>query len=432
MPTETQDEPLHPAFAEHDAAREEFLNEASQVFDARRAPLNPIADKLSEAARSAPDAKKDTSNATSSRSPATQAAAPHASNTTDAPTPGKIPGISELGLKPGDGAAADASSASNPPQPAPDPDADIPGPDEYQGGKGFVTNWKKLHASKDQWKKQANELRQQLEQLQRNGHQQNGNAAAQPDPKVVEQLKLLSSERDNLLARLEAVAVEKSPRFEAAFKPRIEAAIAQAKAAVGPERASRIESLLNQPESAFRDEQIESMLAEMGTSLRAGKLQTAVADLDRINAERAAMASRGSELFKQWQNEESAAAQRQRQEREQQAIHAFDSELQGWKDYVKGEDVELARDVYIGKADLTAAARASLWAVAGPKIARQSMEKDKRISELEGELAKFRSAQPGRDTAGGNAPSASDDVPSDMSYADAIARKVTEAGLLRR
>lgn len=428
MPTETQDEPLHPALAEHDAAREEFLNEASEIFEARRTPLNPISDKLSEASRTVPPAKQDTPSATSPRSPAAPPAETPASNA-DAPVPGKIPGISEL-LKPGAEAAANASSASDSSQPASDLDAGVLTPEEYQKGKTSRQHFDKLYSSKEGWKRLAKERELQLEQLKKNGNQPN--SSTQVDPKIVEQLKLLSAERDSLQARLEAVAVEKSPRFEAAFKPRIEAAISQAKAAVGPERAAKIESLLQQPESAYRDEQIESMLAEMGTSLRAGKLQTAVADLDRINAERAAMASRGSELFRQWQSEESASAQRQRQEREQQAIHAFEQEAQGWKDYVKNEDLELARDVYIGKADLTAAARASLWAVAGPKLARQSMDKDKRIAELESELAKFRSVQPGRDTAGGNAPSASDDLPQETSYADAIARRVQEAGLLRR
>lgn len=430
MPTETQDDALHPALAEHAEASENFFEEAAQIFEDRRAPLNPIADKLSAANRSStPGGSQEKSNDTSQRSPASQTAAPpKPSNAGQPDTAGKIPGLSALSDP-----EASAAQIASPEQPATalDPEAGIPGPDEYKGGKGFVDNWKKLHAAKDNWKQQANEMRKQLEALKTNP-QVNGNG--QPDPKVVEQIKLLQGERDNLLARLEAVAVEKSPRFEQAFKPRIEAAISQAKAAVGAERAKRVEEILSLPESAYRDEQIDGLLTEIGSNYRQSKLSQAVAELDRVAAERQALASRGSELYKQWQNEEQQAFQRQRQEREQQAIHTFDSELQGWRQagYLKDDsEASLARDVFIGKADLTDAARASIWAVVGPKIARSSMEQSKRIKELESELAKFRSVQPGRDTAGGNAPSAGDDLPPETSYADAIARRVQEAGYLR-
>lgn len=418
MPTTTE-EPLHPQFAEHDAAREEFLAEAAQVFEDRRAPINPIADKLSSATQKLPEQKPVKSDAASSRPPASQEAASPQS-ATDNGTPAKVGKIS--GPPQPENAAAEASASATQPAVV-DPDADIPGPDEYKGGKGFVENWKKLHGARERWKNEALTLKQQLEQIQK-GQKPNG----APDPETAKHLASIQAERDNLLARLEAVAVEKSPRFEAAFKPRIEAAINLAKSAVGPERSKAIEKVLELPEGNYRDEQLDAMLQEVGGGIRGSKLTQAVAELDRIAAEKQALSSRGSELYKQWQSEEQANYQRQQQERQRQALGAFEEELKGWGSVVNEEDAKVARDVFNGQADLQDAARASLWAVAGPKIASQAMAKDKRIAELEAELSKYRSVQPGKGNATATQP-VSDDIPEGTSYSEAIARAVQQAGI---
>jgi len=414
MPTTTE-EPLHPQFAEHEVAREEFLAEAAQVFEDRRTPINPIADKLSAAAQPPTQSKPD--------KPAQKEEVPAASST-DKGTPakaGKIPGPPAVP----ENAAVGADSTS-PAQPAvADPDEGIPGPDEYRGGKGFVENWKKLHEAKSHWKKEAMTLKQQLEQAkQSNGQHANG----APDPEVTKQIAAMQSERDNLLARLEAVAVEKSPRFEAAFKPRMEAAIALAKSAVGPERAKEIEAVLGLPEGNYRDEKLDSMLHEIGTGMRGSKLTQAVAELDRISAEKQALSSRGSELYKQWQSEEQANHTRQQQERQRQALTTFDDEVKAWSSIVNEDDINTARQVFNGQADLSDAARASLWAVAGPKIASQARALNQRIAELEAELSKYRSVQPGKGNAGGK-PQVEDEIPEGTSYADAIARMVQREGI---
>jgi hypothetical protein len=424
MPTTTE-EPLHPAFAEHDAAKADFFNEAEQAFEDRRVPLNPLAEKLSQAAPYLREKESVKSDAASSRSPAQAPAATPPSSTDNNPSPtqaGKISGlVTPESSEAGQPSASVAQSAS-----LPDPDADIPGPDEYRGGKGFVDNWKKLHGAKDHWKQEALAAKQQLEKLQAGGQVKGG----APDPEIVKHVQMLQAERDNLIARLEAVAVEKSPRFEQAFKPRIEAAINLAKQSVGPDRAMHIEKLLSMPESTYRDEQLDQILNEMGTGMRHAKLSQAVAEYDRINAEKQALSSRGSEVYKQWQSEEQANMTRQQQERTKQALQTFDSELKTWGSAVTEQDAAIARDVFNGQADLQDAARASLWAVYGPKVAGQALAKDKRIKELEAELSKFRSVQPGKGNAGGS-PQVSDEVPEGTSYADAIGRLVSQQGLLR-
>lgn len=433
MPETIQDEPLHPALAEHDANREAFLSEANEIFQARAAQLNPLAEKISQATR--PPSEQETPK-TDATSPRSQAQPKADASTSNVPTTPNVAASSSGKIAGPPNAVADKewaadSSALQPQSPSlPEHDADIPGPDDYQGGKGFTSNWKKLHAAKDAYKQEVKKLQQQLEQVQRNGV--NGKQNGQPDQaEFAKQLQAIQAERDNLMARLEAVAVEKSPRFEAAFKPRVDAALAQARNAVGPDRSKRVEEILALPEGNYRDEQLEAIAGEIDNTFRRNKLVSAVAELDRVSEERRSLASRGSELYKQWQTEEQQNIQRKHQEDTQRALGTFDSEAQAWKHIITPDDETMARNVFIGNADLSDAARASLWAVAGPKLAKQSMEKDQRIKELESELAKFRSVQPGTGNAGGT-PQASDDMPTDIGYGEAISRIAQQAGLLRR
>lgn len=421
MPTT---EPLHPALTEADSATETFFEAANEAIEAaRNAPLNPLSEKLSAVK---PVVKTE--------SPSTQpnAPTPPPSGTSPQTTakPAKIPGPPAPTADTPAPAASDEgnrASASSLPQPAV---TDVPGPDDYRPGKGGAENWKKLHSVVAHWEQVAREQEKQLAALK----------AAPPvtkpvaDPEITKRLDTLQAERDNLLARLEAVAVEKSPRFEAAFKPRVEAALAQAKAAVGPDRAKMVEEILSLPESSWRDQQLETILSDLGPGIRGAKLAQAVADLDRITTERQQLASRGSDLYKQWQSEEQAAFTRQQQEREATAAQVFTSELTNWQQqgYLKDEqDIALAKSVFSGQADFTDAARASIWAVVGPKLAAQSMAASKRVTELEAELAKFRSVQP---TATGGSDTTlqhTDDLPDNIGYGDAIGRLVQQQGLLR-
>ena len=433
MPTTT--EPLHPAIADADTARDELLSAASEYFDtARKAQLNPIAEKLSAAVVKQQNA--DTPDPSSPGSPAPKDAAQQKPSTgthnrteqtppNHSSTVAKIPGppsSPEKAQEPGEAGQSTPSAST-----AQLPDlSDVPGPTEYGTKKVVRGHWEKLHAAKDHWQKQAQEYEKKLAEAQQ--------ATVKSDPELAKRLEVLQGERDNLLARLEAVAVEKSPRFEAAFKPRQEAAVAQAKAAVGPEKAQLIEQVLQMPESVYRDQQIDAILTDLGPGVRGAKLAQAVADLDRVAAERHALAQRGSDVYKQWQSEEQAALQRQQQEREQQATRIFDAELTAWREagYLNdGQEVALAKSVFSGQADYQDAARASIWAVAGPKLAAQAMAHQKRVAELEAEVAKLRSVQPGTASDAGSQMPGGDEMPEGLSYSDAIARLVQQNGLLR-
>lgn len=319
-------------------------------------------------------------------------------------------------------------------EPAADPNApdfsDVPR--EYTPGKTRAAQWDKLNAKADHYEALSTKRAQEVADLQ--AALEAAKASTTPSTDVQARLTALQSERDALQARLEAVAVERSPRFEAQFKPRQQAAIAQAKQAVGPENAAKIESLLSMGESSYRDNAVEELLASL-PPLRATKLTQAVADLDRLSAERASLASQSGELYKQWLSEEQSQRERQNAERIAKATTTFDTEVKAWESAgITPDEVAAARSVYTGKdATLQDASRAALWGAIGPRVAGALQEANARVVELEGELAKLRAAQPGVGAAASGAlPSGSgddEDDPGITGYAERIARQAARAGI---
>lgn len=324
------------------------------------------------------------------------------------------------------------------PAPAPEPFADIPR--EYKPGKGGAENWTKLHQKADAFQTKAAALEAELSKLKLAG-----NGQASPD--LQKQLDALLGERDHYRNQLEAVAVERSPRFEAAFKPRIEAAMSQAKQAVGAEKSALIESLLQLPESRYRDEQLESILEGIG-GMRQGKLHLAIAEMDRIRSEREYMSKNGQEVYKRWATDEQARQAQQKQQHVQQVASVLDAELSDWQrsvDLFKPKDgdaehnsrvqsrVETAKAIFSGGLDLPSLARAAAWASIGPDLVQASQADKKLIAELQADLAALRGAQPGHASDSGPAGGSGDDssAPSNLSYADSIAQAVLAAGHLR-
>lgn len=399
----------------------EMETEAAEFFAARSeaqnkgdTALNPVAPALEKAAAKteAPPAKPT--------APAEKPATPATGKVPGAPTFTK-PALSKT--EPSTNGTADSAK---------DQFADIPR--EYKSGSIRAVNWDKLHAKADHYEALSVQRASELEALQTQlSEARLATSSAAPSPEVATRLQSLQQERDALQAKLEAVAVERSPRFEAQFKPRRESALAQAKAAVGPADAAKVEALLNLGESSYRDEQIEAFLSSL-SPLRATKLTQAVADLDRLLVERNALASQGSELWKTWVAEENANRERANTERIAKVNSTFEAELKEWEPVgLSKDDIANARSVYSGQgATMQDASRAALWAVAGPKAAQMAQDLQAKVTELEGELAKLRKIQPGVGAAGGGAlptESADDDDSTTTGYAERIARQAMRGGV---
>ena len=437
MATPATTTPPTPAqtIAESKSAYEAFLATANaEVFQPRAAAhntqaLNSLGDALSKAGAdrvatpvaptqstatplSAPVEAPKPSAPSTSRSPdgrfasrADQSApstsptpSPQAAATPAIPSTSAVPGPPVASQAAPSAAATSQVSPPSPATPAADPFQDLPAADVFDKNPQFkllTQNWKRLHEKADTFRSQAETLAREVETLR----QQQSTAKPTTDSTPSPDLLTLQHERDDLQARLEAIAVERSPRFESMFKPRQEAAIAQAKAAVGPAQADRVASLLSLPESSYRDEQLESILNEIGPStMRAQKLSSAVADIDRLAAERQTYANQSSQLFKSWQAEEIANSQRQQAERIKTITDTFNSTVDEWKRSgadLDAPSIELARDVFMGKRDVREVATAAMWVAYGPRAAATALKLQQENAALQAEVSRLRGVQPG-------------------------------------
>lgn len=421
MPLADRTASLEAATADSRAASEAMESEAAEFFAAQaaeraQAPLNRLADAVERAAPATKSPPKETKSA-----PVETKAAPAETKVADVPK-GKVSGPPVL-KKPAAAEAPKVDAKVEAPKAEPPPFEDVP-------RKFAPGHWDKLHAKSDHFEALSVARAAELETLKAElATAKAASANGTPSAEQAERLTALQAERDSLRLQLQAVAGERI--FDAESKPRREAAIAQAKQVAGPEHAARIGELLSLNESTYRDNAIEELIATL-PPLRAAKLTQAVADLDRLTAERALAAQSGNELFQRRISEAQAAQERQAAEHASRASATFDSELKDWESAgVTVEEVAAARSVYTGKdATLQDASRAALWGAVGPRVAAQLNEANARVAELEGELAKLRGAQPGVGAStGGEIAQSDEDDPTTTGYSEHIARSAARAGL---
>lgn len=425
--------------ADADAARADFFAQADDVFagqqaQAGRSQALPAPRPLQPAQPSAAP------GAVPSQAPPSKPAAPAVGKSVPGPSSpaGKVPG-------PPGAANAQAPQAQAPgvaqqapvQQQAPVPPVEDDLPREYRPGSIRAEQWNKMHATRDALRVERDTFKQQLAEAQAKLQ------SAVPNEQLQQQFTTLKQERDAFLEKLEAVAFERSPRFEAMFKPRVEAAISLAKNALGPEHATKIEQLLSMPDSEFRNVQLNA-LAEGLPPLALGKLANAIGEVDRANSERAALAAKGSEQWRAWQQEEQQRQQGQFEASSQQIEQAFNSEFAGWKDFEMFREkpgdtahntavqqrIATAKGILSGGLDPQELSRAALWATLGPDLIGALTAERQRAGALEQELASLRAAQPGPGSDNG-APAANDDVDSSLGYGAGIAALAAREGLLR-
>lgn len=404
--------------ADADAARSDFFNQANAFFTEQGHGAEP--------AESAPVAlAKPAAQPVKSQAPA---AAPVAAPAK--PVSGKVPAAPVA-------PAAPAPAPTTPAVPAPvSDDADLPR--EFRPGSVRAEQWNKMHATRDALRVERDQLKAKYEEAAQKL------STAVPSEELTKQLQALKAERDTYLEKLEAVAFERSPRFEAAFKPRVDAAVSLAKASVGPEHATKVEQLLALPDSEFRNVQLNT-LAEGLSPLALGKLANAIAEVDKVNNERASVAAKGSEIWRQWQQEAQASQTQQQQLSSQEAQQVFASEFEGWKDFEMFKEkpgdaahnqavqqrLATAKSIFSGGLDLSELSRASFWAALGPDLVGALTAERSEKAALQAELAALRNAGPGNAGDGSSGAPSGDEVDSTLGYGGGIAALVQREGLLR-
>ncbi len=261
-----------------------------------------------------------------------------------------------------------------------EPDPDVPPPDTAT--KGITgKHWKAFHAKHDQVRGELLQAQQERDALKAEL------AKPRVDPEVSKRLDEALKERDLYSSKLESVAVELHPKFEATFKPRIESAIQLARGQVAPEHVELVGKLLLQPPSNTRDAQLEEISSQL-TGLAAGRFNAAVASMDGMHAEKASLVANGRNVLKQWQAEAEQQRSAQLKAQEAQRESAFRSSLDAWKGKVshfteRPDDVEHNEAVksLVGQAkrfyegtdtSLEEISQACLWAALGPKLAAQN------------------------------------------------------------
>jgi hypothetical protein len=150
-------------------------------------------------------------------------------------------------------------------------------PAEYEkltGSKG--DQWKQLHAIKTAAQLRVQELEAKLA----------ARAQSEPPEEFVQKVKTLQQERDEYLSKLEAVAAERSPRFQAQFQPRIDSALQLAKGAVGPAQAQTVEQIFGMQDSEYRTQLINDVSSNL-TDFQKGKFFNSIAEIDRVQGEKA-------------------------------------------------------------------------------------------------------------------------------------------------
>lgn len=314
-------------------------------------------------------------------------------------------------------------------------------PREFPGtDKKRKVQWDALHSKREAAEKRAQELEAQIRDFE--GKLTAANAAPKANPEAEKQLLDLQRERDQYSQLLEAVAAERHPKFQQQFQGRVASAIELAKQAVGPENAERITQLLQMPDTDYRNTQLDSIITDLGP-MKAGKLNTAISQMDLISAERSQMASQGQKLYQQWTQE---AQEKQRAAKAQVEAHnnqTFEQEMAQWKGVAVftpkendaahnaevSKNIELAKNIFMGQMDNAMLAKASMWAAYGQKAAAAMKTVTAENEALRTELASLKASKPGPPR--GQPATESDKDDGSKTYGERMAQQALDQGFIR-
>jgi len=244
-----------------------------------------------------------------------------------------------------------------------------------------------------------------------------------------------------LLDRMQQIAVEKDPRFENYFKTKTDTAIALARQAVGDSHAERVSKLLQLPDSDWRTEQLEAVMAELGPT-RQSRLGSAIVEMDRIALERATAISKSKENWEAMQK----ADRDNRQNQKQAFERTFQDRLQKWSDPENGlalfqnkdgdethnaevqKRISHARNILNMTLSADEFSKAALWASAAPGLLQTLMATAEELKNVKAENQALKTGGP--DLSPGTGEVAVDDEKQyeGMSYGEIIAAKARKAG----
>ena len=207
--------------------------------------------------------------------------------TSDKPDPAKAAAVKDT----------KATTATDTPKPEAIKEAPIP---ESIKSRKAQDDFKLIRGERDEFKTKATgfeaeltKLRGEVETLRK----RNGDTSS-------EQLKAITTERDNLVKKLETIDLANSDRFTGYFKTETDKYIGTAKAVAG-EHADALAKLMTQPRSEKRSGAIREILEQMD-SLDADVVRGALTNIERLKFEREDALSKGEENYKKLKEVEGA------------------------------------------------------------------------------------------------------------------------------
>ena len=255
------------------------------------------------------------------------------------------------------------------------------------------------------------------------------------------EFETVRSHNAELLARLEAAALERSPRFENHFKAKTDVAIALAKQAVGDSHAERVSKLLQLPDSEFRTQALDEIRNEL-SGTRAGRLDAAIVRMDEINLEKSNAIANSKENWKATIEADRADKQRKAQE----LYQTFENRLKAWSDPEKGlalfqkkdgdaqhnsavdKRLEKARAILNMEVDPDEFSKAVLWASAAPGLLQDLLASREREKQKDAELEALKAGGPELQGSGEESTVDDDKQYEGMSAGEIIALKAKQAG----
>lgn len=157
-------------------------------------------------------------------------------------------------------------------------------PDTFTSAK--AADWKKLKEARQAAEAKASELEKKLLAQEVEFTQLKSRVSSEDKiPEFTKQVDELKSEREKLISKIEALDLEKSPRFSEHYQKAFDQAATRAKESVGPENAEKVEQLLQLPPSKWRKERLNE-IRETLSGIDVGQFDIALAEWDRARSDK--------------------------------------------------------------------------------------------------------------------------------------------------
>lgn len=301
-----------------------------------------------------------------------------------------------------------------------------------------ATDWKSLKSAKLAVEAELSTLRKEIETYKKGGN-------TVPDA-LKKELEDIRKERDTMAATLKEVAVERHPNFKAYFEQKFGAVETAVKGAFGVKAADAL-AIIAMPEGAAKKQAYSEFVADLNEYDK-GELAVLNRDWRAASAERQTEINRAAQSYETLQKTEGAKGEQARAARAQEQESAFGSALESWKKTAssiygerEGDEahnagvrarVAVAKTIFSGEnLDVAQAAKASMWAAAGPELAAQVKGLQQQMDALRKENAALKAAQPG--TRGGNTAVAQPDGGKDEDdFVTSVTKAASMSGLLGR